>query len=94
MKNKYKGSNFDTFLVEEKILDVSEAVALKRVIAFQIEQAMRKKSMSKTALAAEMHTSRSELDRLLDPTNTSVTLNTLVKAANSVDKKLKISFSR
>lgn len=92
MKNKYRGTSFDDFLEKEKILDFAEAVALKRVIAYQIEQAMKKKKITKTAMAEQMHTSRSELNRLLDPANTSVTLNTLVKAANSVDKKIKVSF--
>ena len=90
MKNKYLGSNFDDFLEEEGTLAETEAVAVKRVIAFQIEEMMKKKHLSKTALAEQMHTSRSALNRLLDPTNVSITLQTLEKAALALGKRLKI----
>jgi len=90
--NKYKGSTLDGFLEEEELLENSEAVAIKRVIAYQLAKKMKKGHLSKTEIAEKMRTSRSALDRLLDPGNTSVTLNTLVKAAHFMGKKLRVSF--
>jgi predicted XRE-type DNA-binding protein len=93
MKNKHIGSNFDDFLKNEKILAETEALAIKRVIAYQIEKEMKKKKMTKVELAKKMKTSRSSLERLLDPENVSVTLSTLEKAAVIFGKKLKIKFA-
>ncbi len=93
MKNKYLGGNFDDFLEEEGTLAETEAVAVKRVIALQIEEMMKKKHLSKTALAEKMHTSRSALNRLLDPTNASITLQTLEKAALALGKRLRIKLA-
>jgi DNA-binding Xre family transcriptional regulator len=90
MKHKNIGSNFDDFLQEEGILAETESVAVKRVVAFQIQQLMAEKNMSKTNMAKKMGTSRSSLSRLLDPTNMSVSLKTLEKAANSLGKKLTV----
>lgn len=90
MKHKNIGSNFDDFLQEEGILAETESVAVKRVVAFQIQQLMAEKNMSKTNMAKKMGTSRSSLNRLLDPTNMSVSLKTLEKAANSLGKKLTV----
>ena len=90
MKNKYLGTNFDDFLKEEGNLAETEAAAVKRVVAFQIEQMMKKEHLSKTKLAVKMHTSRSALDRLLDPSNVSITLQTLERIALALDKRLKI----
>ena len=90
MKNKYIGSNFDDFLEDQGTLAETEAVAVKRVIAYQIQEMMKKKHLSKTALAEQMHTSRAALDRLLDPGNVSITLQTLEKAALALGKRLKI----
>lgn len=89
--NKHKGSSLDSFLEEEGLLEATEAIAIKRVIAYELEKSMKKEHISKIEMAAKMHTSRSALDRLLDPTNTSITLNTLVKAAHFLGKKLHIS---
>lgn len=94
MKNIHKGSKFDHFLEEEDLLDQVEATAVKRVIAYQIEQVMKKQHVSKKAMADSMHTSRSALDRLLDPENTAVTLGSLVKAAHALGKKLQISLAK
>jgi len=94
MKNKHKGSTFDSFLEAEELLDQAEATAVKRIVSYQIEQAMEKQHVSKKQLADTMHTSRSALDRLLDPENTSVTLQSLVKAAHALGKKLQVSFAR
>lgn len=91
MANKHKGSDFDSFLQEEGILAESEAVAAKRVLAYQFEMAMKKRHLSKVSMAKKMQTSRSALDRLLDPMNSSVTLQTLERAAVVLGKKIKIS---
>ena len=93
MKNKHTGSNFDDFLKEEGIFPEAEAAAVKRVIAFKIKQMMEKKHLSKTAMADKMKTSRSALDRLLDPSNVSMTLQTLERAALALGKKLKIKIA-
>lgn len=90
---KHKGSTFESFLEEEGLLDTAEAVAIKRVIAYELQKTMEKTHVSKTEMASKMHTSRSALDRLLDPSNTSITLNTLVKAAHFLGKKLQVTFA-
>lgn len=90
MSNKYIGSDFDDFLREEGILAEVEATALKRVIAFQIEEEMKRRNMTKTDMALKMNTSRASLNRLLDPSNPSVTLQTLERAALAIGKKLRI----
>jgi len=93
MINKHKGSTFDSFLEEENLLDEAEAAAVKRVVAYEIEQTMAKKHMGKTEMADKMHTSRSSLERLLDPKNTAITLRTLIRAAHVLGKKLNVSFA-
>ncbi|MBD3376622.1 helix-turn-helix domain-containing protein [candidate division KSB1 bacterium] len=92
MGNKYFGSNFDDFLKEEGILAEVEANAIKRVVAFQLADLMQKENISKTAMAKRMKTSRSSIDRLLDPQNKSVTLQTLERAALVLGKRLEIKF--
>ncbi len=91
---KHKGSTLDSFLEEEGLLEEVEAVAIKRVIAFELEKKIKKTRprLSKTQIAEKIGTSRSALDRLLDTHNTSVTLNTLVKVAHFMGKKLRVSF--
>lgn len=89
-KHKNKGSSFDSFLQEEGILDEVTEVAVKRVVAFQIQEEMKRKHFTKTKLAREMKTSRSALDKLLDPSNDSGTIKTLLKAAMVLGKKLEI----
>ena len=84
------GSSLEDFLAEEGILKEVQAQALKEVIAWQIEQAMAAQKLSKSAMAARMVTSRAQLDRLLDPKNTSVTLHTLQKAAAAVGRRLRL----
>ena len=84
------GSNFDDFLQEEGILEEVNAVAVKRVLAWQIAQAMKEQNLTKTALAEKMHTSRASLNRLLDEEDTSFTLTTLTSAANALGKQIKI----
>lgn len=93
MNNPHIGSDFDTFLEEEGLLSDAAAVAVKRVIAFQLQEAMDAQKMTKTTLAKKMHTSRASLNRLLDDTDTSLTLTTLTNAANVLGRKLKIELS-
>lgn len=93
MKNSHLGSSFDDFLVEEGILADAEVAAIKRVIAYQIEMEMKRAKLSKSAMAEKMRTSRTALDRLLDPANVSVTLQTLEKAALALGKSLKIELT-
>lgn len=92
MNNKYIGSNFDDFLENEGLLAEVEATAIKRVIAFQIIDLMQKHNLSKTDMARRMKTSRSSIDRLLDPKNESVTLQTLERAALALGKRLQVNF--
>ena len=91
--NKHIGGDFDDFLRGEGILDDAEAVAAKRVIAFQISQEMERAHVSHTELARRMKTSRSSVERLLDPTNASVTLSTLERAASAVGKRLRVQLT-
>ena len=93
MKNKHLGSDFDDFLQDEGLLAEAEATAIKRVLAFQILKEMEERQLTKSALAKLMNTSRSSLDRLLDPDNPSVTLVTMESAAIALGKKLKIQLA-
>jgi len=93
MKNRHIGSNFDDFLEEEGLLAEAEAVAVKRVIAYQVEEMMKEKHLTKKAMAERMHTSRAALDRLLNPENVSVTLQTLERAALALGRRLKIELA-
>jgi antitoxin HicB len=93
MKNVHKGSSFDEFLEQEGLRDEAEAVAIKRAIAYQIEMEMKKAKLSKSKMTQKMRTSRSALDRLLDPSNVSVTLQTLEKAASALGKQLTIKLA-
>ena len=92
-KNRHIGSSFDDFLQDEGLLADAEATAVKRIIAHQIEQDMKERHISKSKLADMMHTSRSSLDRLLDPDNPSVTLLTLESVALALGKKLKVQIA-
>ena len=92
-KNNHIGSSFDAFLQEEGLLAEAEATAVKRVIAHQIEREMAERHISKSALASMMRTSRSSLDRLLDPENPSVTLLTLESVALALGKRLKVQIA-
>ena len=88
--NPHFGSSLDSFLEQEGILEDVTARALKRVIARQLDALMKDQGISKTSLAERMRTSRSALDRLLDPENNSVTLDTLVRAAHAVGRRLHV----
>jgi len=91
-KTAQVGSSFDDFLAEEGILEGVEARAIKRVIAWQLEKAMKRQRVTKALLAKSMSTSRSELDRLLDPDNVSLTLKNLAKAATALGKRVRVEF--
>ena len=89
-KIDHSGSTFDSFLEQEGIREEVEAVAIKRVLAWQFEQAMRQQQKTKQAMARQLRTSRSQLDRLLDPRNVSVTLDTITRAARALGKRVVI----
>lgn len=93
MGKKNIGSSFDDFLKEEAILEDATAVALKRVIAWQIAEEMKAQQLTKTELARRMHTSRAALNRLLDDADPSLTLTTLASAATALGRKVNIQFS-
>ena len=90
MKRVNKGSSFDDWLKEEGIYEEVSAAAIKRVLARQIAHAMEERRLSKAEVARRMHTSRAALDRLLDPQDGSVTLNTLYKAAAAVGRQVRL----
>ncbi|MCC7005578.1 MAG: XRE family transcriptional regulator [Ottowia sp.] len=93
MSKKHIGSNFDDFLTEEALLEDATATAMKRVIAWQIEQEMKMQKLTKSAMAAKMHTSRAALNRLLDATDTSLTLTTLASAAAALGKRVRVELA-
>jgi antitoxin HicB len=84
----HSGSSFDDFLEEEGYRNEVESIAVKRVLAWQFEQEMVRQQKTKRAMAAELKTSRSQLDRLLDPQDTAVSLDTLTRAAHVLGKRL------
>lgn len=86
----HSGSTFDSFLEEEGVLEEVEAVAIKRVIAWQLAEAMKAGKISKKVMAERLGTSRSQLDRLLDPQNSAVHLTTIARAARAVGKRLRV----
>ncbi|MGH8034935.1 MAG: Fis family transcriptional regulator [Lysobacterales bacterium] len=90
MRKRNLGSRFDDFLEEEGLLQDAQAVATKRLIAHQLAQLMEDQALTKIELARRMRTSRAALDRLLDPENHSVTLQTLQSAASAVGGKITI----
>ena len=90
LKQQAIGSSFDDFLEDEDLLPQVDALAAKRVIAYQIAESMEKKNMTKTEMAKRMGTSRSSLNRLLDPLNTSVSLATIESAVVALGKRLSI----
>jgi antitoxin HicB len=93
MNKKHIGCSFDDFLKEEKIYEQAQAAAIKRVIAYQIAEEMKKKNLTKTEMASRMKTSRAALERMLDPENASITLITLERAASALGKKLTVQLA-
>lgn len=94
MKNAHIGSSFDDFLAEEAMPEETTAIAMKRVIAWQIEQEMKAQKLTKTTLAKKMHTSRAALNRLLDESDTSLTLTTLASAAAALGKTFRLELGQ
>jgi len=90
MKKKNIGSSFDSWLRDEGIYEEVTANAIKRVLARQVEAAMKEKSFSKAEMARRMRTSRAALDRLLDPDYDAITLSTLRKAAEAVGRQIRL----
>ena len=93
MSNPFLGSDLNDFLQEEGILEHCQAVAVKRVLSYQLQAYMDKNAISKTEMAERVKTSRMGLNRLLNAENTSITLDSMVKAANAVGGKLSISLA-
>ena len=93
MKKQNIGSDFDDFLTEEGMLEEATAVAVKRVIAWQIEREMSAQKIAKTAMAKKMRTSRASLNRLLDENDTSLTLATLAGAAAALGRRIKLELA-
>lgn len=89
MSKKHIGSSLDDFLKEEGTFEETQALAIKEVVVWQLTEAMEKQSLSKARLAVMLKTSRSQVDRLLDPTR-DVTLSTLQRAAALVGRKVQI----
>ena len=92
-KARVSKETFDDFLNSQNMLDDAEEVAIKRVLVWQIAEAMKTQGITKTAMAQRMHTDRRQLDRLLDPENPSVTLSTLRRAANAVGRTLRVELA-
>lgn len=91
MNEQHVGTDFDDFLAEEDLLAEAEAVAVKRVLAFQIARLMAEQQLTKAEMARRMNTSRAAVDRLLDPSCASATLLTLEKAACALGLRLQVA---
>lgn len=92
-RNPRIGSNFDDYLAEQGEFEAATATALKRVIAWQIDEARKAQRLSKKAMAERMHTSRSHLDRILDASDTGLTLETLSRAAQVVGRRVRVELT-
>lgn len=91
---KHIGSSFDDFLEQENLLAETNAIAVKRVLAYKLQQEMNKQGLTKSEMAKRMHTSRAALDRFLDAENISITLASMEKAAIAMGKRLEIKLVR
>jgi antitoxin HicB len=91
--NPLTGSTFDDFLREEGLYEECSEIAIKRVLARQLAEEMKQKKITKTEMAIKMQTSRSQLDRLLDPEKTGVSIDTIQRAASVVGRQLRIELS-
>ena len=89
-KKRRIGSSFDDYLKDEGVYEELSAVAIKRVLAWQLDEAMKKGGVSKNEMAKRMHTSRSQLDRILDPDNDKIQLDTVFKAAQVLGREVKM----
>ena len=88
--NKHRGSSLDSFLEEEGVLAEFQAQAIKEVIAWQLGEAMKERKMSKRRLAELMHTSRTQVNRILDPNDGNVTIDTLQRAAAIIGRRVQL----
>lgn len=91
MKRKHLGSNFEEFLAEDGILEECRAAAIKFKISRELEKVMSEQNISKAEVAKRLKTSRTGVDRLLDPGNTSITLNTMAKVAHLLGKRIEFA---
>jgi DNA-binding Xre family transcriptional regulator len=89
-QNPHLGSSFESFLESEGMAEETEAIALKRVLVWQLQQALEQSQISKTELAKRMHTSRAALNRLLDENNPAVTLSTITKATHALGRQVQL----
>ena len=89
-KKSNRVSTFDEFLKDKGTYEETTSVAVKRVLAWQLEQAMEKEQLSKNQMAKRMKTSRSQLDRILDPTNPKIQLDTIMKAAAVLGREVRL----
>lgn len=89
-RNQHSGSSLESLLQEDDTLEELREAAIKKVVAWKLAQAMQRQKISKAEMARRLATSRSQLDRLLDPDNTTVSVATLSKAARAVGKRLKL----
>jgi len=89
-KQGHIGSSFEDFLKAEGVYEESSALAIKRVLAWQLKSAMEKERLTKNEMAKRMHTSRSQLDRILDPANDRIQLDTVFKAARALGREVKL----
>lgn len=92
-KNRHRGSSLDDFLVEDGVLPEFQARAIKEVVAWQLAEAMKERGLSKAELARLMRTSRTQVDRVLDPANGNVTIETLQRAAQLVGRRLQLELA-
>ncbi len=90
-KKKHIGSSFEDFLKEEGVFEETNTLAVKRVLAWQISEMMKQQAITKLEMARRMHTSRSQLDRFLDPDNDKVLLETVQRAASAVGKRVSLT---
>jgi hypothetical protein len=91
--NACEGSSFDDFLAEEGSLEECTAIAMKRVITMQLADAMKKNHITRVAMAKKMHTSRAQLNRILDPEETGTSIESIARAAVAMGKRLEIYIS-
>jgi len=92
-KKDHVGSKFEDYLRQDGQLEAATAVAVKRVVAWQIEKAMKRGKVKKSELAIRLGTSRAQLDRLLDPDNAAITVESLARVAAALGKRLKIELA-
>jgi len=91
-RNPHQGSSFEDFLEEQEVAPEVTVLALKRVLSLQLQEIIEAENVSKTQLAARMHTSRAAVDRLLDPSNSSLTFASVGKAAAALGRKVEVRF--